>query len=169
MKNLLLDYVRYNLWVNTRLVEMFRQTDEALVSQEIVSSFPSIRATLIHLWDVEKLWLSRLKGISPTTFPSENFTGSNEEVYNNLIAISNEFLDFVEYQPDTFFDKILTFNLLSAKGIFEQKASDMIHHCMNHQTFHRGQIITMARQLGLTVFPRTDFIIFKREEAVQKG
>jgi uncharacterized damage-inducible protein DinB len=99
MKNLLLDYVRYNLWVNSRLVETFRQTANTLISQEIVSSFSSIRATLIH----------------------------------------------------------------SAKGEFNQKASDMIHHCMNHQTFHRGQIITMARQLGLTEFPRTDFIIFKRE------
>ena len=163
IKNLLLDYVRYNLWVNTRLVELFRNTDDTIVSHEVTSSFPSIRHTLIHLWDVESLWLSRLRGISPTTFPSENFQGSNEEVYEKLLAISKEFVAFVESKPEDFFDKTLEFNILSAKGTFNQKAADMIHHCMNHQTFHRGQIITMARQLGMTQFPRTDYIIFKRE------
>ena len=67
MKNLMLDYVHYNLWVNTRLVEMFKDADDELVSHEVQSSFPSIRHTMIHLWDVETLWLSRLKGVSPTT------------------------------------------------------------------------------------------------------
>lgn len=162
-KNLLLDYVRYNLWVNTRLVELFKTTDDDIVSHTITSSFPSIRDTLIHLWDVEVLWLSRLRGVSPTSFPSENFKGTNEEVYKMLISISIEFVHFIENQSNDFFDKTLTFNILSAKGDFHQKSTDMIHHCMNHQTFHRGQIITMARQLGITQFPRTDFIIFKRE------
>ena len=163
MKNLMLDYVHYNLWVNTRLVEMFKDADDELVSQEVTSSFPSIRHTMIHLWDVETLWLSRLKGVSPTTFPSENFHGDNTEVYNRLLAISTKFVNFVENQPEEFFDKNITFSILSASGSFNQKAVDMILHCMNHQTFHRGQIITMARQLGFTQFPRTDFIIFKRE------
>jgi uncharacterized damage-inducible protein DinB len=163
IKNLLLDYVRYNLWVNTRLVELFKNADDDIVSHTITSSFPSIRDTLIHLWDVETLWLARLRGVSPKSFPSENFNGSNAEVYEKLVAISTEFVHFVESQNDDFFDKILTFSILSAKGEFHQKSTDMIHHCMNHQTFHRGQIITMARQLGVTQFPRTDFIIFKRE------
>jgi uncharacterized damage-inducible protein DinB len=163
IKNLLLDYVRYNLWVNTRLVDLFTHTDDAIVSHEITSSFPSIRHTLIHLWDVESLWLSRLRGISPTTFPSETFNGSNEEVYEKLLATSTEFVNFIESQSENFFDETLSFTILSAKGTFHQKAVDMIHHCMNHQTFHRGQIITMARQLGMTQFPRTDYIIFKRE------
>ena len=167
MKNLLLDYVRYNLWVNTRFVELFKTVDNDIVEHEITSSFPSIRHTLTHLWDVETLWLSRLRGVSPTSFPSENFTGDITTVYQNLLNISKEFVHFVENQPEDFFNKTLIFSILSAKGEFHQLAADMIQHCMNHQTFHRGQIITMARQLGITQFPRTDYIIFKRETASQ--
>ena len=58
MKKQLIEYVRYNLWVNTRLVDLFQNCDDALVSKEIMSSFPSIRATFIHLWDVE--WTNTL-------------------------------------------------------------------------------------------------------------
>lgn len=164
IKDLLVDYTRYNLWVNTQLIELFKNVDEALISQHVESSFPSIRATLIHLWDVEKLWLARLRGMSPTKFPSENFEGSNTEVYDSLLATSKEFLEFVNNQTEEFLNADISFTLLSAKGEFQQKAADMIHHCMNHQTFHRGQIVTMARQVGITQFPRMDYIIFKRLE-----
>jgi uncharacterized damage-inducible protein DinB len=163
MKKQLVDYVRYNLWVNARLVDLFQKSNDALISKEIESSFPSIRTTLIHLWDVEVLWLMRLKGVSPKDFPSKNFSGSNAEVYANLLAISKEFLDFVEKQPAKFFNQPISFSILSATGEFTHKPADMVHHCMNHQTFHRGQLITMARQVGITAFPRTDFIMYKRE------
>lgn len=163
MKKQLIEYVRYNLWVNTRLVALFQNSDDSLISKEIISSFPSIRTTLIHLWDVEVLWLMRLQGTSPTDFPSKDFKGSNAEVYANLLAISQSFLNFVEKQPAKYFTQSISFTILSATGEFKHEAADMIHHCMNHQTFHRGQLITMARQVGITAFPRTDFIMFKRE------
>ncbi len=163
MKKRIVEYVQYNLWVNTRLVALFQNSDDFLISKEIVSSFPSIRATLIHLWDVEVLWMMRLQGESPKEFPSKNFKGSNAEVYANLLSTSKAFLDFVENQPAKFFNQPINFTLISATGAFKHEAADMIHHCMNHQTFHRGQLITMARQVGITAFPRTDFIVFKRE------
>jgi uncharacterized damage-inducible protein DinB len=30
-------------------------------------------------------------------------------------------------------------------------------HCMNHSTYHRGQIVTMGRNLGFTDAPMTDY------------
>jgi len=35
---------------------------------------------------------------------------------------------------------------------------------MNHGTFHRGQLVTMGRSLGLTDPPKTDFIHYLREK-----
>jgi uncharacterized damage-inducible protein DinB len=162
MKSLLSDYTRYNFWVNERLVNLFKSVDPQLIDKEIVSSFPSIRATLLHLWDVETLWLLRLNGISPTEFPSKNFKGGHDDIYQGLLKSSQDFVDFVQEKPVEFFYDDITFTLMTASGTFTQSAGDMVHHCMNHQTFHRGQLITMARQLGITEFPRTDYIMFKR-------
>jgi len=41
----------------------------------------------------------------------------------------------------------------------------MVHHCMNHSTYHRGQLITLARQLGMKEgVPSTDLLYFSREK-----
>ena len=85
MKQLLSESARYNVWANEHLVNLFRSVDDDYINENVVSSFPSIRATLTHIWDVETLWLERLKGHSPTTFPSKNFKGSNEMLYNKLL------------------------------------------------------------------------------------
>jgi uncharacterized damage-inducible protein DinB len=39
---------------------------------------------------------------------------------------------------------------------------DILHHLMNHGTYHRGQLTTFLRQLGFTKIPSTDFITFTR-------
>jgi uncharacterized damage-inducible protein DinB len=160
----LLDYTRYNRWANTRMVDMFRTVEDALIEQTIVSSFPSIRATLLHLWSVEEVWLERLKGNSPKSFPLDGFSGSNSDVYDGLTDISTRFAMFVEAQDDAYFSAPLEFSLLTAPGIQRELPAVMIHHCMNHQSSHRGQLITMGRQAGITAFPRTDYIIWAREQ-----
>ncbi|WP_431607929.1 DinB family protein [Zunongwangia profunda] len=35
-----------------------------------------------------------------------------------------------------------------------------MQHLFNHGTYHRGQIISMAHQLGFTEIPSTDFLFF---------
>jgi uncharacterized damage-inducible protein DinB len=34
----------------------------------------------------------------------------------------------------------------------------IIHHVMNHSTYHRGQLVTMGRELGFMDPPKTDFM-----------
>ena len=41
----------------------------------------------------------------------------------------------------------------------------MLLHLFNHQTFHRGQLVTMLRQNGIEKIPATDFIVFSRTKA----
>ena len=44
---------------------------------------------------------------------------------------------------------------------FTQKLADILQHIVNHSTYHRGQLTTMIRQVGVTP-PRTDFLVFAR-------
>jgi uncharacterized damage-inducible protein DinB len=162
MKQMLVEYARYNLWANENLITLFRSVDDALISQYIESSFPSIRKTLLHIWDAESLWLERLYGQSPTDFPSKFFEGTNEEVFEGLLKTSAAFVKFVEEKPAPFFTDMCTFSLISLQTEMTQMVREMILHTMNHSTFHRGQLITMCRQLNITPIPRTDYIIYSR-------
>jgi uncharacterized damage-inducible protein DinB len=163
MKKHILDYAHYNLWANTAMVNLFRQQSDAVLEQQIVSSFSSIRETLLHLWSVEVVWMSRLKGISPTEFPAKTFKGTNTELFDHLLTTSQQLVDMVAGAPDSFFDTPLEFTLLTVAGSQRQLPGDIYQHLFNHQTSHRGQLITMGRQAGIQEFPRTDYIIWVRE------
>jgi uncharacterized damage-inducible protein DinB len=162
MKHLLADYARYNLWANERLINIFRTTKDELIEQTISSSFPSVRQTVLHIWDAESIWLERLNDNSPTSFPSTTFTGTNAEAFDGLIGSSTAFLQFVENRPAPFFRERKRIMTLKG-GEYHELVTDMIHHCLNHSTFHRGQLVMMCRQLGISHIPATDFIFYKRE------
>ncbi|MBL7818618.1 MAG: DinB family protein [Saprospiraceae bacterium] len=163
MKQMLVEYARYNLWANSRLISLFRTIDNTLISQPIVNSFPSIRETLLHIWDAESLWIERLNGHSPTSFPSKHFEGSNSDVLDIVLKTSEAFLQVVIEQAAPNLRDKRTFTTLTGNQNHIQCIRDMIHHCMNHSTFHRGQLVMMCRQLNIAPIPSTDFIVYMRE------
>ncbi|TAK40655.1 MAG: DNA polymerase [Saprospiraceae bacterium] len=164
MKRTWTNLARYNCWANERLTAVISELPEPVANQEIVSSFPSVKLTLLHIWDAELLWLKRLQGVSLPCFPSADFSGNTAEACENVVATSREFQAFVEVQPEAFFQKTLSFKTMSF-GAQQQRAFEIIQHCLNHSTYHRGQLVTMTRQLGLEKIPSTDFIYFLRQEA----
>lgn len=163
MQKLLLDYVRYNQWANDRVIQMVNPLSNAQFEQEIKSSFPSVQLTLLHIWDAQLIWLSRMQGISPTFFPSKSFKGGRQEVLTGLVENTADYLAFVENMGKAQFLETCTFKTLSGTAM-QQSYSELILHCMNHSTYHRGQILTMLRQLGSTSFLATDYIFYLRNK-----
>jgi uncharacterized damage-inducible protein DinB len=37
-------------------------------------------------------------------------------------------------------------------------------HLANHNTYHRGQLVNMLRQLGVEKIPQTDFVVWSRKK-----
>ncbi len=163
MKSLLLNYTNYNVWANDRIITFLKDnvSDEQL-DKEIVSSFPSLRKTLFHIWDAEGIWLARLNGNSSSLGSSHGFNGNTEDGYSAILSNSKKFVALVEAKEETYFQQLLLYaNIKGDK--FENIIHDAIQHCMNHSTFHRGQIIMMLRQLGFTKLFATDYIAFRRQ------
>ena len=159
MKNLLKKIVRYNYWANEKFVSVLSEIAPKHLDITVKSSFPSIRKTLFHIWDAEVLFLNRIQGISLDSFPSRKYPLTTP--IEKILRTSKELRDFVESADDDFFQRICTYKNTHGEE-FSQPNSDLIMHCMNHSTFHRGQIITILRSLGYTAFPQTDLIHFLR-------
>ena len=85
MKKLLLQYAAYNVWANQRMVECISNLSDDQINREITSSYKSINATLLHLWDAESIWWQRIKLQEQIDVPSTNFNGSVLELGNNLL------------------------------------------------------------------------------------
>lgn len=157
MKNHWIDILKYNLWANQRTVDLLNQYEEEISTRPIVNSFSSIELTMKHLWGAEKIWLMRLNGKSATTFPE--FNGSLQEVFQQGLKISADFLEFIKNQEEAFFDPKCDFQDTTG-NYYSIPVQQIIHHVMNHSTYHRGQITTLGRQADFGEIKSTDYISY---------
>lgn len=162
MKDLLLSYVKYNLWANKRICERINQIDDVLCNTELKSSFKTIRLTLLHIWDAQQIWYLRLNGKSVTEWPGSNYTGSSKELIDSFLKQSEEMITLVESYTEEKLNSFCEFNDMKGNP-HKIKTCDILQHCMNHATFHRGQLVTMLRELGVDNIPGTDYITYIRE------
>lgn len=162
MKHILETYTSYNLWANKRIAEMLSE-NKAAADKEIKSSFPSLKKTLCHIWGAEELWQMRLRGESLLYVPGFDFSGSIEEAIEKTLVVSATFKELVAEKDETYLQTLCTYK--DTRGnTHTQPHWQMIIHCMNHSTYHRGQIITMLREAGATKIMATDMIVYFREK-----
>ncbi len=161
MKSLLTKYTTYNYWANKRIIDKLRSLPEDMLLQEQKNSFRSIHATIMHINDAEIIWMKRLKGISLNKWPSEDFKGTPNEALDRLEASSLDIKNYVMGITDEKLQENISFNSLDGKN-YTMKIDEIIQHAVNHSTFHRGQIVTMLRNLDVTGIPSTDFIAYLR-------
>lgn len=153
------EYARYNLWANERYVEWLMQATDEQMTREVESSFNSLRKTVAHLWNAEYGWLRTLKELPWGTAPANEFQGSTKEFLEAFLETSREFVGYVESLSEDDFKKAYTFSSSDKTTTAEQ----IMLHVFNHATYHRGQLITMGRQIGLKNPPRADFIYYVRK------
>jgi uncharacterized damage-inducible protein DinB len=155
----------YSSWATNRMLNAIEQLTTEQYTRDMKSSHGSIQGTLLHLVGAEKIWLSRWKGVT------EPFLTLAE--VPDLPAMRNVWEDVGRHTVQwlgTMTDAQLngTFSLKTSTGetvthIFWQA----FQHLVNHSTYHRGQLVTMLRQLEVKP-PVTDLIFFYRETAKLK-
>ncbi len=158
MKELLQQYAAYNLWAHQTMFECIAQLSEEQISQEIISSYPSIFKTVLHLLDAESMWWQRLKLEENVVRPSDSFTGDFAELQKKLLQQSALYDQWVGNASEPQLQHVFAYR--RNKEQFKMQVSNMLLHIFNHHSYHRGQLITMLRQLGITKIPSTDFSKF---------
>src|ERR1035437_2120256 len=91
MQTQLVRYTEYNIWANRHHTDIISTLTEEQIDKVQVSSFPSIRKTLYHIWDAQGIWTIRLKGETVLDWPSKNFKGTTKEAIENFLNSSREF------------------------------------------------------------------------------
>ncbi len=170
MKQLLQQYSAYNLWVNKILLEKIAQIPKEILDKDMGSSFGSIYKTLVHLMEVESIWWQRLQLHEHVQWPGKDLDDNFGELSQQLLSLSKQWNEWVIQANEINITHVFGYQN-SKKEFFKQPVYEMLLHLFNHQTYHRGQIITMLRQNGVDKIPATDFIVFSRNKSLnsQKG
>jgi uncharacterized damage-inducible protein DinB len=163
MKDLLQQLASYNVWANQKILECMLALPEEKQKQELPSSFKSLYATVLHMWSAESIWWQRMKLQERIQIPAEYFKGSMQELANELMQQNRQWEDWIHHSSDAALEHVFQYQTLK-KEQFKQPVFQMILHVLNHDTYHRGQLINMLRQLGLEKLPQTDFIVWSRKK-----
>ena len=161
---LLQTLVDYHYWARDRLFVAVEALTEDQLRRPLGNSFTSVFDTVVHLCGADWIWRSRWEGVSPMALPAP-------ETYADLRALREGWQD-----EERRIRAIL--NRLGPDGIarpIEYQGWDgrrqaqpfwqMLQHLVNHGSYHRGQVTTMLRQLGVTPAKSMDLIAFYRERA----
>jgi uncharacterized damage-inducible protein DinB len=154
--------LKFNEWANARVFDAVATLTPEQLTKDLGSSFPSVGLTAAHMVAGEWIWLQRWLGISNLKFPDWAASTDLGDLRRRLTEIEKERWAFFNQLSEADILVPRAYKLMN--GTEDQQALDvMISHVVNHATYHRGQVATMFRQVGLKPIG-TDFITFAREQ-----
>ena len=162
MKEMLTQYATYNIWANNELLKLILNLNQEQQQQEIASSFSSLYKTILHLWDAKSIWWQRLKLQEHIVNQSLNNV-SIQEATKAIEQLDVQWADWISKANENQLQHVFAYQN-SKREQFKQPVWQMLLHLFNHSTYHRGQLVTMLRQLGIEKIPPTDFIYWCRKK-----
>jgi len=151
------DLFAFGRWANDKICEAVAQLDDAEFRSEAGGSFGSVRATLLHMFGADWVWLERFHGRSPRSMPEPSDpVASLAQVRAKWEPIQDQLRSFVTRLTPGDLAQSLTYTSFAGEP-FQRLVSDALVHLVNHGTYHRGQVVTLLRQLGKPA-PSTDYI-----------
>jgi uncharacterized damage-inducible protein DinB len=161
MKQLLTSFTQYEHWANERLLPVIMALPEERQQQTIVSSFPSIHKTLLHIWDANTIWWQRLHKAGEIIVPSLTFHPVMKDIEKGLLQDNQNWIDWISGATDNDLEEVLHYKSMRGDP-FAQPVKEIVLHINNHGSYHLGQLVTMLRQLGVEKLPQLDYILFSR-------
>lgn len=146
----------YNYWARDCQLKVCQRLTEEQLLRGLGSSFDSVRDTLVHMMETEWIWLERWRQHPPHAEGSSQPFPSVKTVSERWSAIEAEMRDYLARVTDEMLGKPLTY--ISDRGdTLSSELWRQMFHLINHQSYHRGQVATLLRQLGEQP-PATDFL-----------
>lgn len=156
-----IEVAKYNQWANQKFINWMLAISEDQWNQSLVSSFPSIAETVLHIVGAEKVWYDRLMKVENPIWLPFTFKGGKEETLSEWSKSSGSLIDFVEHMSNDIINDLIPYKRINGEA-FSQPVFEILSHVFNHSTYHRGQLVTLLRQVGFTEVSSTDQLLYFR-------
>lgn len=158
LQKLIANYADYNVWANQQSVNWLSTKPIELLNQEVPSSYSTILKTLNHIWAVEEYWFAIIT--QKTDFENRYFVENldKDEIFKGLISRSTLLADEIKLFSEV--ELLKKIKVVSPWLEADQSRYEYLLQLVNHATYHRGQIVTIGRNVGITDAPNTDYVFF---------
>ena len=157
------DLYVYTEWANGLALDAAEKLSAEQLLQDTKISHQSILGTLAHMAGAEWIWLERWHGRSPTGPEAWGqwaiaSIGDLQQLRSKWQAVSETRHAYLERLTDAELPKELGFRRVNGEA-YSLPLVQQMQHVVNHATLHRGQVVGMIRQFGITP-PATDLLFF---------
>lgn len=153
-------HIFYSSWASRKLLDAALALGEEDLHRECGVSHKSLIGTLEHIFFADRIWFARAvdprvaKGAFAEFSPGETLVTEWPKVQKRW----EDWASAVSHQ-----DIVKNIDYKDLKGnAYRTPVWQIVLHVVNHATLHRGQAMSMLRQLGIAP-PQTDLIFFYRE------
>jgi uncharacterized damage-inducible protein DinB len=151
----------YNYWARDIQLRACAALTPEQALRPLGSSFSSLQDTIAHLLRAEWVWLERWRGRSPTKREAAEFAGERfldlSAIEERWRTVERDVREYVAGLTEEMLTQLLTYTNLDGEN-FTYPLWRTLFHVSNHQTYHRGQVTTMLRQIGIQP-PQIDFLV----------
>ncbi len=155
LKNIILSSLEYNLWVNEQYSQWLSDKSDELLNKYVDSSFPSILLTLQHILRTQEYWWSVLLEKQNIAIEGDEAALGRDQIFDTLIENSKRILKYFKDQEQ---DELLkTVEITNEWFSCNFSKYEYVQQLMYHSTYHRGQVVTIARNLNVVDAPLTDY------------
>jgi uncharacterized damage-inducible protein DinB len=137
----------YTYWASDRLLDAARPLNEDELTRDLDSSFGGVMGTLVHIFQADRIWLSRVSGAPRYALGEPDETWTIDSLQSAWVDVHLGWIDWVGGVSDV--SQVLDYVNLAGKAN-QLTLWQVVFHVVNHGTYHRGQITTMLRQLSYT-------------------
>ncbi|CUX57062.1 MULTISPECIES: DinB family protein [Agrobacterium] len=142
---------RNNRLANLRLHEACLQLSQEAFIAPRVSFFPTLRATLNHIYIVDRFYIDALQGgtLGLAAFAKEEPFTAMGNIRLAQAELDETLIAFVDGLDEGHL--AATVNIHRGARIQQDRCDDVLSHLFQHQTHHRGQVHAMLS--GTTIKP----------------
>ncbi|HTD70776.1 MAG TPA: DinB family protein [Gemmatimonadales bacterium] len=150
----------YNAWANRRFFAALEPLRAEEYLRDLKSSHGGLHGTLCHIVWAEQLWLNRWLGKPNPAVPQGRDLTTLAAARARWEAIETERDAFLAGLVERRLDETVAVKP-STGGEYVHTFREMFRHAVDHSSYHRGQLVTLLRQVGAEP-PSTGLIVFYR-------
>lgn len=148
----------FNRWATDRILAAVRPLSSDEFTRDLRTSHRSVRGTLVHTLWAEWTWFRRWLGESPKLLFDEAEFPDLEAIETRWHDLDGDRRRFIATLTDERLRSIVAYENIKGEH-WEYPLVHAMQHVANHASYHRGQVVTLLRQLGKTP-PSTDFLTY---------
>jgi uncharacterized damage-inducible protein DinB len=150
----------YTLWADRLVLDAVRPVRPEDLNRDAGVSFGSLLGTLVHIIGAERRWVARFTGQALPQFPTPADFPDFPSLARAWEEAASELRFFLASLSEEQLAAEITWSWSEAPDQpLSRPLWQTVFHMVNHSTYHRGQAVSLLRQLGYEP-PATDLIYF---------